>query len=81
MEVVEETLEVETMGEEATNGVTKETGEGTGVVTKETGVEIRATGAADKVATGEGSSREAGIKVEIGAIKDSGTRAPIRDTG
>lgn len=80
MEVVEKTLEVETMGEEATNGVTKETGGGTGVVTKETGVEVRATGAGDKVATGEGS-REAGIKVEIGAIKDSGTRAPIRDMG
>lgn len=63
-----------------TNGETKETEAETGAVTKETGVVTRETGVVVKVETGE-TSREGGTRETVGGTKDSGTRAPIRDTG
>lgn len=73
--MVAETLEVV-----ETNGETKETEAETGAVTKETGVVTRETGEVVKVETGE-TSREGGTRETVGGTKDSGTRAPIRDTG
>lgn len=75
VKVVAETLEVV-----ETNGETKETEAETGAVTKETGVVTRETGEVVKVETGE-TSREGGTRETVGGTKDSGTRAPIRDTG
>lgn len=75
VKVVAETLEVV-----ETNGETKETEAETGAVTKETGVVTRETGVVVKVETGE-TSREGGTRETVGGTKDSGTRAPIRDTG
>lgn len=72
---VAETLEVV-----ETNGETKETEAETGAVTKETGVVTREAGVVVKVETGE-TSREGGTRETVGEAKDSGIRAPIRDTG
>lgn len=63
-----------------TNGETKETEAETGAVTKETGVVTREAGVVVKVETGE-TSREGGTREIVGEAKDSGIRAPIRDTG